>query len=165
MVKEARRPFWSMLVLLIISSAYNLYLIWYFSQLPGIPSSITESLVMVFIIETVLLVVPVFVYAFLKRKIVKRNWVTWHIVLSYAALIMIQLVYFLVVMISSRYFPPAEYGVFMQWVHKARQVLFWTLLLSGNLFFIATIAKGLSPRKQFPSDANDSPHILDEFTS
>ena len=112
-----------------------------------------------------ILLVELIVYWLIRRRLYYKSWVRIHIGLLWLSMVILPAV-FLIVFYYLRYTEsPVPYAEVSHTVGAVFGLVFLISILTGHLFFILTIVKSFSKKKRLQTnpDANDSPHILDEF--
>ena len=111
-----------------------------------------------------ILLVELFVYWLIRRRLYYKTWVLIHVSSIWFAMVIMPAV-FLVLFYYRKYREsPVPYGEVPTAVAITLSLAFLISLLVGHLFFTLTIVKSFSKKKKLQMQgATDSPHILDEF--
>jgi len=163
-VRKFLLPFW----LLIGISIYKFYALWVFHDALRRLSHVSnpylqyKTIYLFTIFWPFLLLIEAIVYWNFRFRIKKRLWVHLHIWTIFMAMTIVPLIFFVIRTISERYKSPNDSLYFNQQLYQYQFYTFWSLITIGHIFFIATIVKGLSPKKETIAD-EPTPGLLDEF--
>ena len=123
--------------------------------------SIVQSLIIRVIITLIILLAEAIVYRVLQSRLDRPKWVWTHIVSLFIIIILIPL---LTVLFNFFVVDQIGNGTAFEWARKAnliRNILFWSAVAIGHLFFTLTIVRGFS--KKGNEEINNSADVLDEF--
>ena len=132
----------------------------------GIPvGNAIRSIITQMLITGVILLGEAIVYRLLQYRLDRMQWVWAHISsLYFIVLILPFVIVFLNIFIRRRFNSWDEF----EWIRKInllRNLLFWSILLVGHLFFVLTIVRGFSKKRKLQEEQNESSNLLDEFPS
>jgi len=108
------------------------------------------------------LMLEMIIYWILRNRLQKRLWVHYHIWSVCLATLILPLSYALITSLFEQYNNPDATASFNKNLYQLQFYLHWLLIGIGHIFFIATIVKSFSPKKEAIAD-EQTPGLLDEF--
>jgi hypothetical protein len=132
----------------------------------GIPvGNAIRSIITQMLITGVILLAEAVVYRLLQYRLDRMQWVWAHISSLYFLVLVLPFIIFLLNIIVRRRFNSWDQFEWIRKLNLLRNLLFWSILLVGHLFFVLTIVRGFSKKRKLQEDQNDSSNLLDEFPS
>jgi hypothetical protein len=132
----------------------------------GIPvGNAIRSIITQMLITGVILLAEAIVYRLLQHRLDRMQWVWAHISSLYFLVLVLPFIIILLNIIVRRRFNSWDQFEWIRKLNLLRNLLFWSILLVGHLFFVLTIVRGFSKKRKLQEDQNDSSNLLDEFPS
>jgi len=160
--KPFKFPFWSLVVLAVLITAYNI-LANAMSESRVSLSSARSQLFILVIVDAVLLAEASF-YWLNRGRIKKHWWAIMHNILLYIVFIVLPVISWFDHFYFSRNYSQVEYIERMIRFQRITPYIVWPSLILAHIFFIATIVKTLRTKKPQQADASDTTNILDDFS-
>ena len=124
-----------------------------------------RSIILQMILTSVVLLAEAIVYRILQYRLYRIRWVWVHVSSLYFLVLILPILFvFLNFFIRRR----VEAFESFEWIRKLnllRNILFWSVLLIGHLFFVLTIVRAFSKKSEPEEQNNESSDFLDEFPS
>jgi hypothetical protein len=98
-----------------------------------------------------MLVAETFIYWRIRRKIYKRGWVLAHILLTLIPMVIIPLMYVVLPLLADNFYSGNTLEILKTMTRGSFYVL-WACLITGNVFFVATVRKSFHFKPGIPDD-------------
>jgi hypothetical protein len=112
-------------------------------------------------ISICVLLAELIVYLLIRNRIYRIQWVRLHVWPVLFAFVLLPLIMMLLRLLASRYTDAESTYAYLADLRRAEYYIFWGSIPVAHAFFIATIAKSFTPKKE-PVDEGP-PGLLDEF--
>ena len=156
-------PFRSFVVLSILVSVYYLFLL--FDNYASVSGNFMLMLALQGGITLAILLAETFVYWYLRKYIANRSWCWAHVITTYAALIILPLLFALVLFFTPDFQEQETWFSFYRTLLIIRRGIFWACVLIGHIFFIQTIIKGINLKKKIAAVQGEDEGIFSDFRS
>ena len=162
---KAGKPYLASIWVLIgiaVFGIFQLALIYF--MLRGAKGNVNSYRAFVGLFIIVLPIVEAFIYWRLRFNIQKKVWARIHVWLLFAAIVLLPILMFVSGLMIALNYPPANRTDLIVLLDKIHDWSFWFLFLIAHIFFIATIVRHFTRKKE--TKENEAPAgLLDEFVS
>ena len=122
-----------------------------------------RSVILQMLLTSIILLAEAIMYWIMKNRLYRMQWVWFHVSSLYFVVLVLPILFvFLNYMIRRRF----EIWDELEWIRKLnllRNILFWSALLIGHLYFVLTIVKAFSKKGEPEEENNEPADFLDEF--
>lgn len=163
-IRAYRFARWGIYILMTLHFVY--YVVMYTQLGPNIDSTYrrvyTSALLKQFLLVSIIPGLEVLIYWFIRHRLYKPLWVRMHLLMLWLALFFFPVAFALAYAFNMANANNQTAATTYNIMATIQTYAFWGSIVIGHLFFIATIVKSFS-KPPSPTDATDTPHILDEF--